>query len=110
MHINHNWSRHCPIISRKCLQVVRTPNKNDKRPRPKVHFTLWKSLDEETGRQAKPVFGVSLSNGWPIRTEKSMGGTISTTRHLGFARKLDDLVTNCNRSSQQQKELHQCST
>jgi len=85
--------------------MVRNPTKDHQRQGPPIHISLRTRINQRLGNQPEPVNGISPSNRWPIRTNESMGRTISTPYHRKSER-MEQMATNGNGSSQQQQELH----
>ena len=105
MHNNHHQTRDSPTILVKHLPLVWPPIKGHLQQRPQIYLSVRESPHNETGNQLQHLYGVSPTNRWTLRKEKSMGGTIPSDSHICKPRRLDT-VAGSSLGSPQQQEAH----
>ena len=79
---HHHGPWNCPTLLRLRLPMVRPTNKDDKRPRPQVHLTIWQSAHQETWNPMKPIHRVPPPNRWTVRMKEPVDRAIFTAGNL----------------------------
>ena len=104
---NHHYGRrHRQSLSKQRLSVVRTPQEDDIRPRPKVHLSLRPSPDTTTRSETEHINRLPPTDGRTVRKEESVGGTIPSLRNDRSTRRLERVVSNRLPCAQHSDQRH----
>jgi hypothetical protein len=103
---HHYGRRHRQPLSEQRLSVVRTPQEDDIRPRPKVYLSLRPSPDATTGSETEHINSLPPTDGRTVRKEESMGGAVPSLRNNRSTGRLERVVSNRLPRAQHSNQRH----